>query len=128
MGWDHAKIGAYYLWNHHISEEVVDAVHWHNEPSQATVNPKLASAIQISDNLVKQLGVLGMEKIARPAKDSHLELEGWKILFGDKTVPSADEGEEEQEQKEEEESLEPTIEDRLSETLERLSQTLNGIV
>ncbi|MAK27986.1 MAG: histidine kinase [Opitutae bacterium] len=128
VGWDHAKIGAYYLWNHHISEEVVDAVHWHNEPSQATVNPKLASAIQISDNLVKQLGVLGMEKTARPAKDSHLQLEGWKILFGDKTVPPADEGEEEQEQKEEEEILEPTIEDRLSETLERLSQTLNGIV
>ena len=106
---------------------MVDAVHWHNEPSQATVNPKLASAIQISDNLVKQLGVLGMEKTARPAKDSHLELEGWKILFGDKTVPppmrrrgtGAKGGRG---------NLEPTIEDRLSETLERLSQTLNGIV
>ena len=83
VGWDHSKIGAYYLWNHHISEEVVDAVHWHNDPAQAAVNPKLASAIQVSDNLIKQLGVLGMEKTARPVKDSHLQLEGWKILFGD---------------------------------------------
>ena len=31
VGWDHAKMGAYYLWNHHISEEVVEAVHWHEE-------------------------------------------------------------------------------------------------
>lgn len=125
VGWDHAKIGAYYLWNHHISEEVVDAVHWHNDPAQATVNPKLASAIQVSDNLIKQLGVMGMEKTARPAKDSHLELEGWKILFGEKIDPSL---EEETKKKDQEETLEPSVEQKLSETLDRLRQTLNGII
>ena len=39
VGWDHAKMGAYYLWNHHISEEIVEAVHCHNHPEKATHNP-----------------------------------------------------------------------------------------
>ena len=34
-----SKIGAYYLWNHHISDEVVDAIHWHNDPTQAKESP-----------------------------------------------------------------------------------------
>ena len=32
VGWNHAKIGAYYLWNHHISDDIVDAIHWHHDP------------------------------------------------------------------------------------------------
>ncbi|MBT5715897.1 MAG: HDOD domain-containing protein, partial [Opitutae bacterium] len=57
VGWDHAKIGAYYLWNHHISDEVVEAVHWHNNPKESKEHPSLSSAIQIADLLTCQLGV-----------------------------------------------------------------------
>lgn len=108
-GWDHAKIGAYYLWNHHISEEVVDSIHWHNDPTQASVRPKLASAIQVADNLVKQLRVMGMEKITIPMQNVHYELSGWQILFPDEE----DDG---------------RIRDRLDLAVNRLSQTLSGII
>ena len=36
IGWDHAKIGAFYLWNHHISDQIVEAIHWHNQRENQT--------------------------------------------------------------------------------------------
>ena len=82
IGWDHAKIGAYYLWNHHISDEVVEAVHCHNTPEDAKDSSNLASAIQIADSLTHQIGIHGLEKIETPDK-SYLSTPGWSILFGE---------------------------------------------
>ena len=110
IGWDHAKIGAYYLWNHHISDEVVEAVHWHNNPKESKDHSDLASAIQIADLLTCQLGVPGIENCP-PVKDSYLQSEGWAILFG---------------KKEENEMNELT--QNLEYTLERVSRTLHGII
>ena len=109
IGWDHAKIGAYYLWNHHISEEVVDSIHWHNQPSEAKTSSKLASAIQIADHIVRQLGTRGMENYPVVSEDDYMKLEGWKILFGDN--PEAE-----------------SIKSQLKSSLERLGQTLNGVL
>ncbi|MEC8044341.1 MAG: HDOD domain-containing protein [Verrucomicrobiota bacterium] len=109
VGWNHAKVGAYYLWNHHISEEVVEGVHWHNEPDKATVNPKLAAAIQVADYLTKQLNVEGMEKTGSIKPNLQFELSGWNILFGEI-------------EKQEE------IREELSFAVDRLSQTLQGII
>jgi HD-like signal output (HDOD) protein len=108
IGWDHSKIGAYYLWNHHISDEVVDAIHWHNDPTQAKESPMLAAAIQISDRAVTELGVHGLGKFPTPKSGSYKELHGWNILT------------------ENQESVE-IVEERLESSIERLSQTLNGI-
>ncbi len=108
IGWDHSKIGAYYLWNHHISDEVVDAIHWHNDPTQAKESPMLAAAIQISDRAVTELGVHGLGKFPTPKSGSYKELHGWNILT------------------ENQESIE-IVEERLESSIERLSQTLNGI-
>ena len=109
VGWDHGKIGAYYLWNHHISEEVVDSIHWHNQPSLAQVNPKLASAIQVADHILHQLGSHGMERFPPSSNDGYLQVEGWTILFGDH--PERD-----------------IIKEKLESSLDRLSQTLNGVL
>jgi HD-like signal output (HDOD) protein len=110
IGWDHAKIGAYYLWNHHISDEVVEAVHWHNNPQQSKENPTLSSAIQIADLLTCQLGVPGIEN-CKVSKNAHLDSDGWKILFAGK-----DEGEMD------------LLKGNLEFTLERVSRTLHGII
>ncbi|MDG1138779.1 MAG: HDOD domain-containing protein [Opitutales bacterium] len=109
VGWDHGKIGAYYLWNHHISEEVVDSIHWHNQPSMAKTNPKLASAIQVADHIVRQLGTHGMENYSKGQDSAYLKLEGWSILFGEH--PEEDD-----------------IKEKLNSSLERLNQTLNGVL
>ena len=109
IGWDHAKIGAYYLWNHHISDEVVDAIHWHNDPKQAKENSMLAAAIQVSDRAVTELGVHGLGKFPTPSAGSYKEMKGWNILT------------------ENEESIE-ILEEKLESSIERLSQTLNGIL
>ena len=66
VGWDHAKMGAYYLWNHHISEEIVEAVHCHNHPEKA-----------------RNLKIKGIEKLPHPKEEDLETLEGWKILFGE---------------------------------------------
>jgi HD-like signal output (HDOD) protein len=111
VGWDHAKIGAYYLWNHHISDEVVEAIHWHNEPSRAERHQHLASAIQLADFITCKIGVMGLDRHSKPIEQRRSELEGWKILFGDKNDQEME-----------------IIEENLDSTIERVSQTLHGII
>ena len=108
IGWDHPKIGAYYLWNHHISDQVVDAIHWHNDPTQAKESPLLAAAIQVSDRAVTELGVRGLGKFPTPPKGSYKELSGWTMLTDGR------------------EDIE-LLEEKLDGSIDRLSQTLNGI-
>ena len=110
IGWDHAKIGAYYLWNHHISDEVVEAVHWHNNPKESKEHPTLSSAIQVADLLTCQLGVPGIENCP-VVNNSYLLSDGWNHLFGGK---------------DEEEMA--TLKENLKYTLERVSRTLHGII
>ena len=110
IGWDHPKIGAYYLWNHHISDEIIEAVHWHNDPQKSQGNKKLAAAIQVADLLTCQIGVLGVENCI-PQKNSYLLTDGWEILFGDQN------------------ELEKTnLKEKLDYTLERCSKTMHGIL
>ena len=40
IGWNHAKVGAYYLWNHHISEDIVESVNF----TMNLVLPKLVQS------------------------------------------------------------------------------------
>ena len=80
IGWGHAKIGAYYLWNHHISDEIVDAIHWHDQPKQSKESPKLAAAIQVSQEIVSELGFTGLNKCKKPESGSYQKLEGWEML------------------------------------------------
>ena len=80
IGWGHAKIGAYYLWNHHISDEIVDAIHWHDQPKQSKESPKLAAAIQVSQAIVSELGFTGLNKCKKPESGSYQKLEGWEML------------------------------------------------
>ena len=110
IGWDHAKIGAFYLWNHHISDQIVEAIHWHNQPGKSNSDPELASAVQVADLLTCQLGVLGIENCT-VEKDSYLFSEGWEILFGNR-----------------EENETALLTEELNFTLERVSKTLHGIV
>jgi len=83
IGWDHGRIGAHFLAQHHLSEEIVTAVHYHNEPGQAPNHQLFAAAVQVADHLVRRHGITGgFEHIEPVAADSWLELEGWRILYG----------------------------------------------
>jgi HD-like signal output (HDOD) protein len=111
IGWDHAKIGAYYLWNHHISDEVVEAVHCHNNPEDAKESSNLASAIQIADSLTHQIGIHGLEKIETPVKN-YLKTTGWTILFGDEL----------------EEDYLNDLNQKIEQSQERVSNVLHGVL
>ena len=111
VGWDHSKIGAYYLWNHHISDEIVEAIHWHNEPAKSENHRQLAGAIQVADFITRRIGVNGLERCTTPANQDYLDLEGWQILFGDR-----------------EDAEKEIIEENLNSTIERISPTLRGIL
>jgi len=111
VGWNHAKIGAYYLWNHHISDDIVDAVHWHHEPLRSESHQKLAGAIQVADFITTGIGIKGLVSQSSRKENSHSELDGWTILFENKSPQEME-----------------AIEQELNETVERISQTLHGIL
>lgn len=108
IGWGHAKIGAYYLWNHHISDEIVDAIHWHDQPKQSKESPKLAAAIQVSQAIVSELGFTGLNKCKKPESGSYQKLEGWEMLTEGHDDPDE-------------------LIASINEASGRLSQSLNGI-
>ncbi len=83
IGWDHARIGAYYLGRHQLSDEITFAVLYHNEPDRAPRHRLFAAAVQIADHLVRHAGISGGFELVHPIEtNSWLKLEGWKILYG----------------------------------------------
>ena len=82
IGWDHAQIGAYYLEKHRLSEEIIFAVRYHNDPERATRHRLFAAAVQVGDHLVRHAGISGGFELVPPlASDAWLKLSGWKILY-----------------------------------------------
>jgi HD-like signal output (HDOD) protein len=83
IGWDHARIGADYLRRHQLSEEIVCAVNYHNEPDHAPRHRLFAAAVQVADCLVRHKGITGgFEQIPPVAADAWVQLPGWQILYG----------------------------------------------
>ncbi len=90
IGWDHARIGAFFLGRHQISEEIIQAVRYHNCPAEAPGYQNFAAAVQVADYLVRHAGTSGgFETVAPIEQDSWLKLDGWKILYGEDTAESA---------------------------------------
>jgi HD-like signal output (HDOD) protein len=82
IGWDHAHIGAHYLRRHKLSEEIVSAVRYHNEPARAPRHRQFPAAVQVADLLMRFTGVPGgFEQIDEVKQDAWVQLEGWKLLF-----------------------------------------------
>ncbi|HVS51284.1 MAG TPA: HDOD domain-containing protein [Opitutaceae bacterium] len=89
IGWDHGQIGAHYIARHQLSEEIVFALQYHNEPDLAPRHQLFAAAVQVADHLVRHAGISGgFEQVAPIAADSWIELPGWKILYGADTPES----------------------------------------
>ena len=83
IGWDHGRIGAHYLTRHQLSEEIVTAVYFHNDPDHAPRHRLFAAAVQVADYLARHAGVSGgFETVDPIAADSWLALPGWHILYG----------------------------------------------
>lgn len=82
IGWDHARIGAYYLEQHKLGEAIVEAVRYHNQPYEAEAYPQLAAAVQVADHLVRTVGIQGIEQTPPVTEAQWTELAGWEILFG----------------------------------------------
>lgn len=83
IGWDHARIGAYYLGRHQLSDEITFAVLYHNEPNVAPRHQMFAAAVQVADYVARHSGISGGFETIKPiAADGWLALDGWKILYG----------------------------------------------
>ena len=83
IGWDHARIGAYYLGRHQLSDEITFAVLYHNDPDRAPRHRLFAAAVQVADYLVRHAGISGGFETIKPIEaDAWLKLDGWKILYG----------------------------------------------
>jgi putative nucleotidyltransferase with HDIG domain len=83
IGWDHAKIGAYYLERHQLSGEIIHAVRYHNEPDRAPQHRLLAAAVQVADLLARHAGVAnGFEQVPAIEADAWTNTDGWQVLYG----------------------------------------------
>lgn len=83
IGWDHARIGAHYLERHQISEEIITAILYHNEPASAPSHQLFAAAVQVADYVVRHAGISGgFESVAPVEHEAWLKLDGWRILYG----------------------------------------------
>lgn len=83
IGWDHARIGAHYVARHQLSEEIVFALRYHNDPDRAPRHRLFAAAVQIADHLVRHSGISGGFELVDPVEaDAWLTLPGWRILYG----------------------------------------------
>lgn len=83
IGWDHARIGAYYLGRHQLSDEITFAVLYHNDPNVAPRHQMFAAAVQVADFVVRHAGISGgFETIDPIPANAWVNLDGWKILYG----------------------------------------------
>jgi len=83
IGWDHARIGGYYLERHKLAPEITNAVYCHNEPEKIPENSFFAAAVQVADHLVRYAGIPGGFEDVDPIGESDwMALPGWTILFG----------------------------------------------
>ena len=80
IGWDHAQLGAYYLEQHFLTDEIVDSVRHHHHPAEAQVSPYLAAAVQLADHLARSVGISGIESHHPTHEAEWRELSGWGIL------------------------------------------------
>lgn len=83
IGWDHARVGGYYLLRHRVAPEIINAVLYHNDPESAGDHAIYAAAVQVADQLVRTSGIIGGFEQVPPIKEGEwTSLPGWKILFG----------------------------------------------
>lgn len=83
IGWDHARVGGYYLTRHQLAPEITDAVLHHNDPAAAEENAYFAAAVQVADQVVRSVGIAGgFEKVPALSDEAWAFLPGWKILYG----------------------------------------------
>jgi len=111
IGWDHARIGAYYLEKHHLGPEIVEPVRWHNEPQNAGDYTHSAAAVQLSDHMVRSSGIEGLEATDPVTPETWTTLPAWQILFGNRN-----------------EAETKRVLDALSTSLQRLPRVLKGMI
>lgn len=81
LGWDHAELGAYYLAQHHLKEEIVEGIRFHPHPEAAQAFAVEASAVALAHALLAGIELLDVEGAAAP--EDWFGLPAWKILFGE---------------------------------------------
>lgn len=84
IGWDHARVGGYYLNRHRVAPEIVNAILYHNDPENAGEHATFAAAVQVADQLVRSRGIVGgFEQVPPLSEEEWPTLSGWKILYGE---------------------------------------------
>lgn len=83
IGWDHARIGAYYLEKHRLSPAIVEGVRWHGAPQEAGESAFLAAAVYLADHLARSVGIEGIEETQPVSEDYWMALPAWNYLCED---------------------------------------------
>lgn len=80
LGWDHAELGAYYLSQHHLNEEIVNGIRFHPHPHLTEEFRLEASVVSLAHFLLSDIEVLDIEGIKMP--ENWFDLLEWQEIFG----------------------------------------------
>jgi len=111
LGIDHAELGAIYLEQHQLPEELIEVVRHHHQPELNPKAPELTAAVHLADQLARFAGIGNSGNKAEVADHSWFSTPAWRILHPDDT---------------EEERL--ATQEQVQRTLERLPAILEELV
>lgn len=77
LGFTHADVGAKVAAKWNLPDQLVEAIAYHHNPDQATINPKLTAIIHLADAICVAMGIgIGVDGMLYPMSSKAMELLG----------------------------------------------------
>ncbi len=77
LGFNHANVGARIAEKWNLPAELVEAIAFHHDPVQATINPKLTAIVHIADVICLYMGIgMGVDGLMYPVSRDAMDLLG----------------------------------------------------
>lgn len=85
LGIDHSELGAIYLEQHQLPEELIEVVRHHHAPELSSKAPELTAAVNLADQLVRCAHIGDSGNGAVVAEQSWFNTPAWRILHPEDT-------------------------------------------
>jgi len=78
LGFNHAEVGSRVAGKWNLPDQLVEAIAYHHDPDQATINPKLTAIVHLADAICVAMGIgIGVDGMLYPMSGKALELLGF---------------------------------------------------
>jgi len=78
LGFNHAQVGSKVAAKWNLPDQLVEAIEFHHNPDQATINPKLTAIVHLADAVCVAMGIgIGVDGMLYPMSSQAIELLGF---------------------------------------------------